>query len=408
MDEPSLEKLIQDDNQNVDNLIEECSFPAVVLMKQVQQEAVDPPKRKRGRPRKVKVEAEQLTEAVELIKESEDKPKKKRGRKKKENCSCDIIFKNPSARKKHFEKYHSPFPCDKCSLTFKSESELVHHKKFPKDRHDQDYMSTTCFTCGAKFKLYRFLKDHKKSVHEIGEKRKCELCPEWVANLKKHLRKCHTEIKVCDICEKPVKSLENHKLTMHGSDEDKKYKCEQCGKGFILRDKLVAHAVVHSNEKPFKCKFSCGYASKTAGNLRKHHEGVHKYKPEVEKYVSQEDSLAKNENIEIEIVGESAQEVTEKSFSNKNFEMKNEIDSDEEDIDLNDLEEVTFTNGLPARAPVIREAKELFTDYQDPAPTQLTQVNFPLNQILSSSSLLQTITEPDQKEYQDICSFFYV
>ena len=407
-DEPSLEKLIQDDNQNVDNLIEESSFPAAVKEEAGVGGVVDQPKRKRGRPRKVKVEAEQLKEMVELNKESEDKPKKKRGRKKKESCSCNIVFKNASSRRKHFERYHSPFPCDKCTLTFKTEKELAYHKEFPKDRHDQDYMSTTCFTCGAKFKLYRFLKDHKKSVHEIGEKRKCELCPEWVTNLKKHLRKYHTEIKVCDICEKPVKSLENHKLTMHGTDEDKKYRCEECGKGFILRDKLVAHAVVHSKEKPFKCRFSCGYASKTAGNLRKHHEGVHKAELEIEKCVSKGNSVVRNENILVEVVDESAQEkvplVTEKYTKKENFE--NEIE-DEEDIDLDDLEEVSFTNGLPARAPVVREAKDLFTDYQAPTPTQLIQVSLPLNQILATSTaLVQTNTDPDQKDYQDICSYF--
>ena len=390
--EQSLEKLIQDDNLNNENLLEESSFPAGSVQTT---EVTEKPKRKRGRPRKVTLETENKTEQLKIAPRG---PRPKRGRKKKENCSCNITFKNDSSRRKHLEKYHSPYPCDKCSLTFKTEEHLLLHKEDPKDRHDPDYMATTCFTCGAQFRAYRFLKDHKKSVHEIGEKKKCELCPQFVTNIKKHLRKCHTEVKVCDICNKPVKSLENHKLTMHGSEEDKKYKCDLCGKGFILRDKLVAHKVIHSKEKPFKCKFHCGYASKTAGNLRKHHEGVHRNELHIEKHFAKED-CAVNPAPQIEIVDQAAQEekfpcVMEKNAKcNPETDMKDEME-DEEDIDLNDLEEVTFNDMLPVRGPVIREVSE-----RQEAPSVI-QVTLPLSQIIVSSPVVS------EQEYQEVCSFF--
>ena len=54
------------------------------------------------------------------------------------------------------------------------------------------------------------------------------------------------------------------------SEEGKKYKCKICGKGFILRDKLASHLIVHSNVKPYECKYNCGFAAKTKGNIQKH------------------------------------------------------------------------------------------------------------------------------------------
>ena len=43
--------------------------------------------------------------------------------------------------------------------------------------------------------------------------------------------------------------------------------CKICGKGFILRDKLASHLIVHSDVKPYECKYNCGFAK---GNIQKH------------------------------------------------------------------------------------------------------------------------------------------
>ena len=431
-DERNLERLImiQDDNHSVvDHPLEETSFPAAAVTEQEDKTSADRgvvitpgtveiPKRKRGRPRKYPVESPQATTPTKSVKKEQSKDRFR--------CSCNIKFKSSSSMRRHMDKYHGLHACQLCSLTFKTEQELQRHMEDPRDRHDPDYMSTVCYICGAQFKQYRFLKDHKKSVHEIGEKKKCDLCPEFVTNLKKHLRKCHTELKVCEICQKPMKCLENHMLTMHGTEEDKKFRCEECGKGFILRDKLVAHKVIHSTEKPFVCRFNCGYSSKTAGNRRKHEEGVHQKKPVLElkhgniearrtrrQWRSQEEEQEAMENIEaVEKIEEAQkdhggmemdQNVNKKDFDAEGQNGGVEVMSDEEDIDLDDLEEVEVGNGQTARDPERVEIQ----DYPAPGPGQLMQVNLPLSEIITSSPPVSELSDQVHQEYQEICSFFY-
>ena len=82
-------------------------------------------------------------------------------------------------------------------------------------------------------------------------------------------------LNICNICGKTVTDLNSHMLGVHGSEEDKQYRCEICWKGFITQSKLDLHNVFHLNERPFKCKFGCGFASKTRGNLKTHENGKH-------------------------------------------------------------------------------------------------------------------------------------
>ena len=85
-------------------------------------------------------------------------------------------------------------------------------------------------------------------------------------------------------------------------------------------------------------------------------------------------------------------------------------DVSEEDIDLDDLEEVTVTNGQTEGVPVNVEIQ----DYQAAGlgPSQLIQVNLPLSQIITSSlpsstpPVLSELSDQANQEYQEICSFF--
>ena len=414
-DERNLERLImiQDDHPSVaDNPLEESSFPSPAVTEEQEEEKKDKAvpgeilqqPRKRGRPRKYPVAVTGPTPAQRVAGEKD--------RRLTAGGSCNMKFTNYFSQRRHMIKYHGQHACQLCSLTFHTEQDLQRHMENPKDRHDPDYGSTVCFICGAQFKQYRFLKDHKKSVHELGEKKKCELCPEFVINLKKHLRKCHTELKICDICQKPMKCLENHMLTMHGTEEDKKFRCEECGKGFILRDKLVAHRVIHSKEKPFPCRFNCGYASKTAGNRRKHEEGVHQMiSRERKKPIQNQAVHSENKNMAASEKAEEDQGTMEMdpniykkvmiTESPKN--VAGDVSEEEEDIDLDDLEEVPVINGQTEGGPL------------NLVPSQLIEMNFPLSQIISSSlpssttnstPLVSELSDPAHQEYQEICSFF--
>ena len=72
-------------------------------------------------------------------------------------------------------------------------------------------------------------------------------------------------------------SLKRHKTT---HDPNKKYKWEVCSKSFSLPQYLKEHKVVHTNDRPFVCKFpGCGKSFRQAGKLsihRKEHSNPQK------------------------------------------------------------------------------------------------------------------------------------
>jgi len=227
-------------------------------------------KPRRGRPRKQKVVPRDVDDSNEP-----DFFYDKEASSLERTCNCGISFDSEKSRTKHLNLYHSKYKCTECPLTFRNKFLLQDHILNPRDKHDPDYNSTECATCGETFETYVNLKAHKKSKHGIGNEKPCPICGEMIVNKKKHFRKCHFNLFECSICGKVVKNIVNHTLTVHGSEEDKRFKCHICGKGFILKDKLVSHLAIHSDARPYVCKFNCGFRSKTLGNLKKHESGKH-------------------------------------------------------------------------------------------------------------------------------------
>ena len=193
-------------------------------------------------------------------------------------CRCEKDFPDEATKARHMIRFHNKFKCPECPLTFTSSSSLRYHMQHSTEKHEPDYGKTQCTICGARFKSYKLLKEHKTTKHEIGEKRSCPYCSKMIFDVRKHIREAHSVVQECEICGKKVKNLENHFKTVHGHDEDKMFRCATCNKGFILKEKLIAHQLVHSNERPYKCKFGCGFGAKTLGNIKKHEEGKHTQK----------------------------------------------------------------------------------------------------------------------------------
>ena len=59
--------------------------------------------------------------------------------------------------------------------------------------------------------------------------------------------------------------MSRHIDTQHTSNDEKKYKCDECGKAFITNERLKYHKNIHTGEKSYKCKFcsTCFASSET-------------------------------------------------------------------------------------------------------------------------------------------------
>ena len=55
----------------------------------------------------------------------------------------------------------------------------------------------------------------------------------------------------------------------HEDPENRKYKCDICGKGFLSNQKLREHILTHANIKAYKCEF-CSQAFSNFSGHRQH------------------------------------------------------------------------------------------------------------------------------------------
>jgi len=189
-----------------------------------------------------------------------------------------------------------------------------------KSERNQDCDGSVCIKIYPSFKKFWCQKCTKELQESIGG-----VCPECgliVDNLAKHCRKKHGEKQVCSLCSREFKSLsllqghkrsvhervpcsecgklvgvrnvKRHMESAHTPDDQKKFRCEICGKGFSERRGFSDHMNVHTGEKPYKCKF-CSSCFANYGNLAEH-ERIHKDRvrkdcPNCNKSFASQDSL---------------------------------------------------------------------------------------------------------------------
>ena len=99
------------------------------------------------------------------------------------------------------------------------------------------------------------------------------------AKLNDHIKREHEKVP-CIHCGKliGVWKMRVHVVSKHTSDEDKKYKCDVCPKGFNDICNFRDHKNVHTGEKPHKCKFCsrCFASRGTKETHQKTHLGIHR------------------------------------------------------------------------------------------------------------------------------------
>ena len=80
----------------------------------------------------------------------------------------------------------------------------------------------------------------------------------------------------CTICGAVVLRLKDHIRSVHTADEDKRFVCNFCGKGFFDKKKLENHKMnVHLKLRPHRCRYGCDIGYNDTSNRNAHEKKKH-------------------------------------------------------------------------------------------------------------------------------------
>ena len=86
----------------------------------------------------------------------------------------------------------------------------------------------------------------------------------------------HEEKKTCPVCGIKVRLLKEHIDNVHTKDEEKKFQCHDCGKGFKYEHKLEYHRIsMHLKTKPYNCRYGCDISYNDLSNRNAHEKRTH-------------------------------------------------------------------------------------------------------------------------------------
>ena len=178
---------------------------------------------------------------------------------------CGAVVKNVYNHnyQTHQEK---TIPCPVCGKMFKRKGHLNLHLK---KRHDQP---TQCDVCD---KFVVNIDDHKKSTHSKTKDWQCSICickykSKQVLN--QHIRNHGAEPEKCNICDLMVSNIYGHKARAHG--EAKFFKCTKCDKTIKNKGDFKKHLARVHDAKPVECDI----CHVTVKSLYAHNYHVHREK----------------------------------------------------------------------------------------------------------------------------------
>jgi len=208
-----------------------------------------------------------------------------------DNSLKHVIFRHCLT---HFDQ---EVTCDICGLISKNSRTLQDHKKYKHSVEGQTICRTCnksflnedfsnhkcsqiiCNECGKILKSKICLEKHIQNIHRINEKSHiCNICGKGFTSkalLKIHFGSQHENKEPpipCPECGAKVKNLRNHMRFVHTPDEERKFQCQQCGKGFDHMKNLDQHMMnKHLKLKPYNCRYGCEISYNDKSN-RNHHE----------------------------------------------------------------------------------------------------------------------------------------
>ena len=218
-------------------------------------------------------------------------------RKKIHQClQCDYKTKSTTNFRGHMEVHHSEerekVPCHYCGKLFvqgslkshlkscfipKGQTRCDKCKKCFQENEEHSCEKFICKICGHFTFSIKGMKEHHKSYHEIVKKIPCTLCGKEYRekDMKRHML-THQDKQECPQCGVKVRQLNSHIKTVHTPDEEKKYQCQDCGKGFMEQRKLDIHKMnMHLKLKPHRCRYGCDIGYNDTSNRNAHEKKTH-------------------------------------------------------------------------------------------------------------------------------------
>jgi len=175
-------------------------------------------------------------------------------------------------KSKSAESKGRTFPCGECDRVMASAAALHYHR-----RTHSGYKPFACSQCPRRFIIRGQLVEHER-VHSGEKPFACDQCPKRFAQsgqLRQHAS-VHSEVgtHVCPTCgeafTRPWRLL-SHRRAAHADESvsQKRYRCDDCGREYSLRQSWVYHRLTHSTDRPFQCDV-CSRQFRVAGQLRQH------------------------------------------------------------------------------------------------------------------------------------------
>jgi len=194
-----------------------------------------------------------------------------------QNCECNMVFDSQKAKIDHYKLVHLGYKqCEQCRKVVKNPNPDGHTcAPIVRKQRSGPFI---CKFCDAVFRTNGAVFYHEKTVHSDTPS-ECNLCEKVFRSylqLKDHMKKVHVEKTACNICGVLVKDIKDHHETVHMDDVLKKFRCQECGKGFNENQKLNDHKMnVHLKLRPYKCRHGCEMAYNDRSNRNQHEKRKH-------------------------------------------------------------------------------------------------------------------------------------